>query len=209
MRKKDQIDEATYAAKWKHLRELDGQIRGGYLVEANTLEWKVSLALVSHFFPDAKKAGDRRLELLLFVLGNPGYTFRSKVSALRHIVKQSYPELWPKYSPAINLLDKIVAYRNMIAHSQMGASLELLGDESGNRIELTEYKNGVTKIHTVTKEESVRKLAEVEKAFGLVEALESDMVKRARASKVDRRMSTRFVHQLAYLRTNSENGKSA
>lgn len=196
-----EIDDSVAIAKWKRLRELDSQIRGRYLVEVNTLEWAVSHVLVSHFFPDSKKSGDKRLELLIFVLGNPSYSLRYKVSALRYMVKELYPDLWPTHSTTISLLERITEYRNMLAHSQAGASPYLLTEKSDNKIELTEYKNGAMKVHSITLEQSKEKLAEIEQAYDLVTALNEEVVRRGRAGKVDRRISSRFIHGITNIET--------
>lgn len=177
------------------LEETEDRIRGSYLRIWENINFLVCEIIATHFFFDGR-GGNRsnRIDLLHVILRRANLRFN--VEALRYIIERRYPTLWKQYSKTIRSLEEILSHRNLLIHSTLAISEELLPKDIGgpresafkgpSSIQLIGFTKGNVRHQTITLKQHEADLAKGEAACRQLSELWRALLKRQERERVSR-----------------------
>lgn len=141
----------------KKITKLENEIRGSYLNQSIHIEGLIG-DIISRYFCIEEK---RRKLLFSIVITESNLSFHKKVEILKKIIELQYPDMKVAYPTLIDTLEqKIIPFRNRLAHSMLDNSEDFLAKNYPDRIRLTFYKQGLAKSQDIT-------TSDIEKRLGI------------------------------------------
>lgn len=128
-----------HKAAAERIHERARYLRGRFLNSVAVIERKIGLILTSYFCTSDE---DKQHLFFTRVIGAPAFSLNSKKDVLIRIVKSDYPQYWSDNQEWLKALDKIMEFRNKLAHSVVDVSEEALRRPIETGIGLIEWKDG-------------------------------------------------------------------
>ena len=147
--------------------EYDMIIRGAFLAHVIPIEELVKDIISYHFCSDEEK----RKQFISLILNGRDYTLASGIEILEKILDIHYHDLTQRYPKLIDDLDKIIQFRNCLAHSMLDTSDGFLAKNYMDRIRLISYDDrGQTNYRDITRSEIDERLEDcIDIHFALVD----------------------------------------
>ena len=147
--------------------EYDMIIRGAFLAHVIPIEELVKDIISYHFCSDEEK----RKQFISLILNGRDYTLASGIEILEKILDIHYHDLTQRYPKLIDDLNKIIQFRNSLAHSMLDTSDGFLAKNYMDRIRLISYNDrGQTNYRDITRSEIDERLEDcIDIHFALVD----------------------------------------
>jgi len=155
---------------WKQARD----VRGLFLEQAIFIENLIGDIISWHFCPDE----DRRNLFFSLIINNPDFTFSSKIKVLRQLLKLRYPELDKKCPEVIKELEKVIKFRNKVAHRMLDSSEQFLAKKLTDRIQLVYFKDGQEKHEVVTVKDMQERLKACSRLVLTIVDIQKEVIQR-------------------------------
>ena len=103
----------------RKIHERARYLRGKFLNTVAVIERDIALIITDYF---CNSDTQKRELFFRSIVTASFFSLRTKIEVLRIIVKNDYPRFWQRNNKALNILDKIIKFRNKLAHSVVDVS---------------------------------------------------------------------------------------
>ena len=122
------------------LYQKDNPLRGAYLVQAIVIEGIIGDIIALPLCPNE----DSRSLFTSLILSE--FTFGRKSKIIKRLMKSKYPTIVDKHNDVLGQVNKVMQFRNKLAHWMPGTSDEFLAKNYTDRIQLQDYDGRIIEI---------------------------------------------------------------